>query len=162
MAEFRGFAVQYVGDACNLGQSFGLVGKNLWGPLGAPQAISINVAIMVLTLVIEARRGGDHGDCGERSSEVLARVIATRQRQIERQGCLNAVLGNRDIERHCALSPALERVLARAIDKLALSARSYHKLLRLARTIADLDAESQIGETHLAEAISYRRIERMS
>jgi magnesium chelatase family protein len=96
----------------------------------------------------------------ETSQQVRARVIATRERQLRRQGCLNAKLGNQQIERYCALDRDAERILIASIDKLKLTARSYHKVLRLARSIADMANEVDILPPHLAEAIAYRRQDR--
>ncbi len=96
----------------------------------------------------------------ETSSEVRQRVEAARTHQLARQGCINAGLGSRNLEKVCELDENLELLLAQAIDKLRLSARSYHKLLRLARTVADLDHEPRIGKKHIAEAISYRQHDR--
>ena len=95
----------------------------------------------------------------ESSAQVRVRVESTRKRQLKRQGCLNALLDNRALEKHCRIDACLEQMLAQAIDKLGLSARSYHKLLRIARSIADLAAVTDIDAPHLAEAISYRRRE---
>ncbi len=101
------------------------------------------------------------GEPPETSASVRARVDAARKRQQARQGCVNALLSRQQMTDHCRLDAASERLLSRAIDKLRLSARSYHKLLRISRTIADLALTRQIDETHLAEAISYRRQDRL-
>lgn len=101
----------------------------------------------------------DQGAPGEGSSEVRERVLRARARQLERQQRINAGLNNRELERYCALPRSAENLLLAAMDKLRLSARSYHKLLRLARTLADLADAPEIGEAHLAEAISYRKLE---
>jgi magnesium chelatase family protein len=91
---------------------------------------------------------------------VRARVAAARERQHARQGCCNAELDVAALKRHCALDDGGRALLARAAERLALSARSYHKILRLARTIADLDAQAAIMSSHLAEAVSYRMLDR--
>jgi magnesium chelatase family protein len=96
----------------------------------------------------------------ETSEQVRARVIQTRQRQLLRQGCLNAQLGNQQIVQFCELDRHAERILIASIDKLKLTARSYHKVLRLARTIADMADEVDILASHLAEAIAYRQQDR--
>ena len=89
-----------------------------------------------------------------------ARVVAARERQLARAGKANVALGNREVERDCALGAAERGLLERAVDRLGLSARAYHRILRVARTIADLDASATIGTPHLAEAIAYRRVDR--
>ncbi len=76
---------------------------------------------------------------------------------MKRQGCVNAYLNNKDLEKYCGLDSSSEQLLLAALEKLRLTARSYHKLLKLARSIADLAGEDNILQTHVAEAISYRR-----
>jgi magnesium chelatase family protein len=102
----------------------------------------------------------EKGKSIENSATVRERVAKARRRQSERQGCLNAHLDNRKLQQVCRLDDEIEARLVRAIDKLGLSARSYHKLLKLARSIADLGHCDDISETHLAEAISYRQQDR--
>ena len=94
---------------------------------------------------------------GESSASVRERVIAARERQIERAGKPNAALGNREVLRDCALTANDRRLLERALDQLGLSARAYHRILRVARTIADLAGREAILTAHLTEAIQYRR-----
>ncbi len=94
---------------------------------------------------------------GEASATIRARVEAARARQIERQGKPNALLGPQDIEAFCKPDPSGENLLKQAITRLNLSARAYHRILRLARSIADLAGSEATATTHLAEAIQYRR-----
>jgi magnesium chelatase family protein len=96
----------------------------------------------------------------ESSKQVRKRVIRARRRQLDRQHCLNANMTNRQIEQNCKLDQAGERLLVASIDKLKLTARSYHKILRLARTIADMAEELDIRDTYVAEAIAYRQQDR--
>jgi magnesium chelatase family protein len=96
----------------------------------------------------------------EASASVLERVIAARQRQLDRAGKSNSLLQSREIEHFCALQPNDEKLLDRAIEQLGLSARAWHRILKVARTIADLAGVEQIQTTHLSEAIGYRRLER--
>ena len=96
----------------------------------------------------------------EPSHLVRSRVEHARQTQLQRQGRLNGQLTNPQIEQYCAIDTEGEKLLMQSIDKLKLTARSYHKLLKLARTIADMEEIDQITRPHLAEAISYRRQER--
>ena len=99
------------------------------------------------------------GTCGETSTEVRERVCSARQLQLARQGYINSHLTIRDLTRFCSLQPDSEQVLVAAIDKLHLTARSYHKLLKLARTIADLAQAEAIRVEHIAEAIAFRRLQ---
>ena len=93
----------------------------------------------------------------ESSELVRMRVTAARMRQLQRQQCLNSKLNNHQIAQYCALDAASETILMAAIDKLKLTARSYQKLLKLARTIADMAGLKDIQQAHLLEAISYRQ-----
>ena len=92
----------------------------------------------------------------ESSAEVAKRVRAARARQQLRQGCCNAQLGCKLLDRHCALGDSGRKLLERAAEKMALSPRGVHRVLKVARTLADLDAEDRIADAHLAEAIAYR------
>ncbi|MFC4727405.1 YifB family Mg chelatase-like AAA ATPase [Coralloluteibacterium thermophilus] len=97
---------------------------------------------------------------GEASAVVAARVAAARARQLARAGRLNAALGQRETELACRLAPRDQALLERALDSLRLSARATHRILRMARTIADLAEAGDIGTAHLSEAIGYRRLDR--
>ena len=94
---------------------------------------------------------------GESSSVVRARTTTARQRQQERQGKPNAALGPDEIDRYCLPDCAGAALLKQALARLDLSARAYHRILKVARTIADLAGEEIIRGAHVAEAIQYRR-----
>jgi len=94
---------------------------------------------------------------GEYSAAIRSRVQAARDRQMQRQGKPNAALGTEEIDRLCRLDTAGETLLKQAIARLNLSARAYHRVLKLARSAADLAGTDSIGTAHLAEAIQYRR-----
>jgi magnesium chelatase family protein len=100
---------------------------------------------------------GKRGAHDEDSASVRARVIAARNIAMQRAGKPNATLAVREIERDCALGDAERTLLERAMEKLSLSARAYHRVLRVARTIADLAGRERIAREHLAEAVQYRR-----
>jgi len=97
---------------------------------------------------------------GEASDAVRARVEGARTRQIERQGKCNSELSARELDRYCKLDAAGESLLKQAIARLNLSARAYHRVLKLARSIADMTQTANIAATHVAEAIQYRRFDR--
>lgn len=96
----------------------------------------------------------------ETSAQVRERVILTRERQYIRQGCLNADLSVAQIDEVVRLQPVSQDFLKQGIARLNLSARSYHKILRLARTLADMANQPQVSNAHLAEALGYRSLER--
>ncbi len=97
---------------------------------------------------------------GEPSAQVRERVLRARERQQTRSGAANARLDQVQTEVHCRLAPRDSALLERAVDSLQLSARSLHRILRVARTIADLAGQEAIATPHLTEAIGYRRLER--
>ncbi len=96
----------------------------------------------------------------ETSAEIRARVVSARARQMSRQGRVNALLDGPDLEQFAALSPDLTAFLNTAAEKMGMSARGYNRIRRLARTIADLRGSDDIEMTDLAEALSYRPINR--
>jgi magnesium chelatase family protein len=97
---------------------------------------------------------------GEPSAAIRERVCAARTRQVQRfrgtRLLTNADMGAAEIRQHCALDNAGQRLMQAAMRQLQLSARGYHRVLKLARTIADLAGVEQIGPAHLAEALQYR------
>jgi magnesium chelatase family protein len=102
------------------------------------------------------------GPAGETSASVRARVTAARDRQLQRSHALNSQLDNRQLDEACNLQKADRLLLQQALERLQLSARAYHRILKVARTIADLDGKPGIGRAHLCEAINYRRQDRAS
>jgi magnesium chelatase family protein len=89
-------------------------------------------------------------------------VERARQRQLDRQGKANALLSGQEIDRHCAADEGALQLLRQAISRLDLSARAYHRILKVARSIADLAAAATIASVHVAEAVQYRRHEARS
>jgi magnesium chelatase family protein len=104
-------------------------------------------------------------ESGERSEVIRARVIRARDLQTERYKdtpgiYCNAQINTKMLREYCLLNTACTNLLKTAIEKLNLSARAYDRILKVARTIADLDAADQINVAHLAEAIQYRSLDR--
>jgi magnesium chelatase family protein len=97
---------------------------------------------------------------GESSAIVRTRVEAARAVQLARAGKPNAQLAQAETMAACRLTAHDEQLLERAIDSLQLTARSLHRILRVARTIADLAGNPSIATAHLTEAIGYRRLDR--
>jgi len=99
-------------------------------------------------------------ESGEASAQVRERVEVARGLQTVRSNKPNAVLKNREVQQFCKISDDDSKLLEQAIDRLGLSARAYHRILKVARTAADLAGEKDIATAHLTEAIAYRRLDR--
>jgi len=105
------------------------------------------------------------GSAGESTAAVAARVAAARAGQLKRFGPgsstpVNSGMGPEALRRHCVVDPAGRALLDRAFEKLGLSARALDRILKVARTIADLVGSDTIRSPHLAEAIQYRSLDR--
>jgi magnesium chelatase family protein len=96
---------------------------------------------------------------GEPSDVIRNRVETARRLQLQRQGKPNALLGTREIDEYCATDREGDQLLRHALARLLLSARAYHRVLRVARSIADLAQKAAINAEHVAEAIQYRRLD---
>lgn len=94
---------------------------------------------------------------GESSAQVRERVDAALQRQWQRQGKRNASLQAAELALHCVLPPALQQQLNQLLEKLDLSARAYHRVLRVARTLADLAGSQEVSRQHILQAVQFRR-----
>ncbi len=94
------------------------------------------------------------------SADVRDRVETARQVQIDRAGAINARLAPRQIAEFCTPTRSAQQLLNQALERLGLSARAYHRILKVARTVADLAHSPTIDIPHLTEAISYRRLDR--
>ena len=103
---------------------------------------------------------------GEGSAEVAGRVARARRRQLDRfrdsrtRIHANSQMGPRLLKRHCPVTPASDAFLRAAIERLGLSARAYHRVLKVARTIADLENSDMIEAAHVTEAVQYRSLDR--
>ena len=97
----------------------------------------------------------------ETSLQIAQRVATARAYQLQRQGKPNARLLPSELAQYCALSQADSDFLEQCLIQLKLSARSYHKLLKVARSIADLTETPDISRQHLLEALSYRAFDRL-
>ncbi|WP_158972702.1 YifB family Mg chelatase-like AAA ATPase [Paraglaciecola sp. L3A3] len=98
---------------------------------------------------------------GETSQVVRKRVIKAYQLQLTRCGKTNAQLGSKEVQKYCELTQQDQQFLQQAVESLGLSLRTYHRVLKVARTIADLANQSNIQRQHLGEALNYRAFDRM-
>jgi magnesium chelatase family protein len=122
--------------------------------ISGPLLDRIDLFVDVPRLTREELRGGD---AAEPSGAISQRVARAREVQVERQGVPNSVLAGRRLREACALRGDPETLFSRAIDRMGLSGRGHDRVLRVARTIADLSGEEEIATEHLAEALNYRR-----
>ena len=127
------------------------------GKLSGPLLDRIDLQIEVPSLPAEALQKTPDG---ESSAAVRARVVAARARQLVRQGKTNARLTTREIDSFCSPDAQGRALLRQALTRLNLSARAYHRVLKVARSIADLAGSQSVAAAHVAEAVQYRRFSR--
>jgi len=125
------------------------------GRLSGPLLDRIDVQVEVPAVLPEVlARSPD----GEASASIAARVQSARAVQLKRQGVLNAELSGALLDEHAQPDKAALAFLQAACTKLGWSGRAYHRVLKLARTVADLAGEPRITSAHMAEAIQHRRV----
>ncbi len=129
--------------------------------VSGPVLDRIDMHIEVSSVPREALRIDVRDPNSESSDEVRSRVETSRQLQLNRTGSINARITTKQIAQFCKLSAPGQALIEQALDRLGLSARAYHRILKVARTIADLAASPSIELPHLTEAISYRRLDRL-
>jgi len=133
------------------------------GPL--MDRIDMHIEVPRVSQAQLSNRENEGGELDEPLNESLTekvrqRVELVRKKQIERAGKPNAQLSVSDIDRHCRLEKQDADFLSQSIDKLNLSSRAYHRILKVARTIADMQGEAKISLPHIAEAIGFRKLDR--
>ena len=126
------------------------------GKISGPLLDRIDLHIEVPAVPYKELRGKD---TGATSAEMRARVVAARQVQQQR-GFYNAQIPHASLRTLCALDEAGERTLEIAVRRMGLSARAHDRVLKVARTVADLDGAERVGAKHLAEAVQYRSLDR--
>jgi len=126
--------------------------------ISAPLLDRIDIHIEVPA--IDRKALTEKSDKAENTDMIKKRVIVAFKKQLQRCGKTNAELSSRETEKYCTLKPTEVSLLDQAMEKLKLSARAYHRILRMSRTIADLDNADEINAQHLSEAISYRSLDR--
>ncbi|HVB39938.1 MAG TPA: ATP-binding protein, partial [Terriglobales bacterium] len=131
--------------------------------ISGPLLDRIDIHLDVPAVKIPELRAPSSDAAAEPSANIRARVAAARELQIARFAqekiFCNAQMSTRQVGRFCPLSPESERLLERALQRLALSARAHDRILKVARTIADLEASPALAPAHLAEAIQYRSLD---
>ena len=127
--------------------------------ISGPLLDRLDMHVIVPPLPRDVLLAGTDPDA-ETSAVVRARTLAARTRQQQRSGRTNSTLDNREVEKICATDESGRQLLEQAIERLGMSARAYHRVLKLARTIADLAGDDGICTAHLAEAIQYRQLDR--
>lgn len=120
------------------------------GPLLDRIDLQVDIPSLPSDKLVEGITDGDNSDT------VYQRVQRARQHQLDRAGKVNAQMSNRDVVKHCALNDPQKLLLQRAINQLGLSARAFHRILKVTRTIADLDDSATLNTDHLTEALGYR------
>ena len=132
--------------------------KRYQGKLSGPVMDRIDLHIEVPA--VPATLLSDQKTSGESSELIRVKIKQTRDIQLKRQNVTNSQLDNKQISQHIKLNRESQRLIQEAIDKLGLSARAYHRILRVSRTIADLENSASIETKHIAESISYRKLDR--
>ncbi|HTM50409.1 MAG TPA: ATP-binding protein [Bryobacteraceae bacterium] len=126
------------------------------GKISGPLLDRIDIHIEVPAVAYKELRGKDDG---VGSDQIRARVVTARAVQ-QARGFYNAHIPARVLRKHCALDDAGERTLEMAVRRMGLSARAHDRILKLARTIADMDGAGSVSAKHLAEAVQYRSLDR--
>lgn len=151
----------YYGDPVRRCRCTPLQIRRYLSKISGPLLDRTDIQLEVAAVPAEDLRGAPEG---ERSATVRDRVVKARQVQWARfEGAgihANAQMDERAVERFCALRPAAEKFLLGAQKALGITARGHHRILKVARTIADLEGSSPISEAHLAEAVQYRGLDR--
>jgi len=125
------------------------------GPLLDRIDMHLEVPRVALDVLRKGSAGGE-----ERSEAIRQRVVIAREIAYQRHGKTNAALTAAEVKAFCTLSDAGHQLLEQAMEKFGLSHRAYHRILKLARTIADLADSKNIEIPHLSEAIGYRKLDR--
>ena len=129
-----------------------------------PHLDRIDIHVDVPAVRFKELTGSDTAPEPESSANIRERVIRARERQHERlkvEGIFsNAVMTPRLIRRYCRIDSESEQMLERSMTRLGLSARAYDRILKVSRTVADLDGSEEIRPAHIAEAVGYRSLDR--
>ncbi|GAB3677295.1 YifB family Mg chelatase-like AAA ATPase [Salinisphaera aquimarina] len=130
------------------------------GRISGPLLDRIDMHLNVAPVARDVLMGNAGQTAAETSAQVRARVSTARGLAAQRGHDRNAAMGPGEIDAFCLLENSARSILEQAIARLGLSARAYHRILRVARTIADLAGAPRIGQAHVAEAIGFRQLDR--
>jgi magnesium chelatase family protein len=154
--ELHGCQCGFFGDPSRECRCTGALIQRYLGRISGPLLDRIDLHIEVPAVPYRELRGKDEG---ESSADIRARVERARACQ-QARGFYNAQIPVRELRKLCVLDEAGERTLEMAVRKMGLSARAHDRILKVARTIADLDRTERISAKHLAEAVQYRSLDR--
>jgi magnesium chelatase family protein len=146
----------FYGDTTRECRCTGAIIQRYLGRVSGPLLDRIDLHIEVPAVPYKELRGHDQGVTSE---QMRQRVAAARDRQ-QRRGFYNAHIPHNQLRALCALDDAGERTLEMAVRKMGLSARAHDRILKVARTIADLGSAERVSAKHLAEAVQYRSLDR--
>ena len=146
----------FFGDQTRECRCTGAIIQRYLGKISGPLLDRIDLHVEVPAVPYQELRGAS---AGATSAEIAARVLDTRAIQTAR-GFYNSCIPSRELRKLCALDAAGERTLEMAVRRMGLSARSHDRILKVARTVADLDRSASVSSKHLAEAVQYRSLDR--
>lgn len=148
----------FLGDGTDRCRCSGSSIETYRAKLSGPMLDRIDMHVHLPRVALKTLQSSDAS--GEPSSVVKRRVTTVRDHQSQRQGKLNSQLSSKELDQYCELDSELLGFLETVCEKLNMSARAYHRILKLARTIADMANEKRINKNHLAEAIGFRSLDR--
>ena len=148
----------FLGDGTDRCRCSAVSVESYRGKLSGPMLDRIDMHIHLPRVDLKTLQKKDHNI--ETSEQIKQRVAHIRDIQLQRQNKLNSHLSSKELEQYCVLSDELLGFLETVCEKLNMSARAYHRILKLARTIADMSHETNINKAHLSEAIGYRGMDR--
>jgi magnesium chelatase family protein len=154
--ELHGCQCGFFGDPTRECRCTGAMIQRYLGRISGPLLDRIDLHIEVPAVPYRELRGKDEGVS---TAEIRGRVEGARDIQTAR-GFYNSRIPVRELRKLCALDDAGERTLEMAVKRLGLSARAHDRILKVARTVADLDGSERISAKHLAEAVQYRSLDR--
>ena len=148
----------FLGDGTDRCQCSPASVESYRGKISGPMIDRIDMHVHLPRLDLKTLQNKESN--GDTSEMVKNRVVQARGRQHERQHKLNSQLSSKELEEHCELNNELLSFLETVSEKLHISARAYHRIVKLARTIADMSGEKDITRGHLSEAIGFRSLDR--